>query len=363
MSYKQSPLRTDYDQKELLRMNLNENIVFPKNAMRSILAKCVDEFDPRIYPSDINEGESLILNQEISKYCGCSSSSVAIGIGGDQLIDLIFRMFLRKPSDTVSVVSPTFEMYSIFARRQRSKMNEVWLEASTSKDPFSLPLSALKESWKKRSDAKLLVIVSPNNPTGNQFPLEQIEEILEVAPDKPVLLDEAYVEYAKYDAAKRLLNAHKNLIVLRTFSKAFGLASLRLGYILSSDSEFIQRFNRDVQYPYPVTGLTLSMGIELLRKKEVVLKWVEKTKVFREEFIASLQKLNPSIHVVPKSDTNFVLVQVNGAKRIAEELLSKYAIVVKYLPDLGREKKEFLRITVGSMEANRKLLFALRRVI
>jgi len=205
--------------------------------------------------------------------------------------------------------------------------------------------------------------VSPNNPTANQFPIEQIGEILEMAPDKPVLLDEAYVEYAKYDGAKRLLQSHSNLIVLRTFSKAFGLASLRLGYILSSESEFIRRFNNDVQYPYPVTGLSISMAIELLRKKDVVLECVDKTKIFREELIVSLQKLGPPIKVVPRSDANFLLVQAKGAKRIAKELLSRYGIAVKYLPDLGREKKEFLRITVGSMEANRKLLFALRRIL
>ncbi len=315
MSYTQSPLRIDYDQNELLRMNLNENIVFPKNVMRSILAKCVDEYDPRIYPSDINEGESLILDEEIAKYCGCSSSSVAIGIGGDQLIDLIFRTFLNKTSDSVFVVSPTFSMYSIFASRQKSKLNEIWLEPSTSKDAFALPFSRLKDAWKKQSGAKLLVIVSPNNPTANQFPVEQIEEILEVALDKPVLLDEAYVEYAKYDAAKRLLKAHKNLIILRTFSKAFGLASLRLGYILSSDSEFIRRFNCDIQYPYPVTGLTLSMGIELLRRKEVVLEWVEKTKTFREELIVSLQKLGPSINVVPRIRYQFCSGSSKGSKK------------------------------------------------
>jgi histidinol-phosphate aminotransferase len=340
-------------------MHLNENLVFPKNVMRRILAKCVDEFDPRVYPSSIYEEESLLLNRELARYCGCSEKSVAIGAGGDQLIDLLFRMTVPKSSDVVVIVSPTFPMYPFFAKSQGFRLQDVWLNPSTAREPFSLP-SNVKEIW-KRSRAKLLVIVSPNNPTGIQFPIEEITELLEVMPDKPVLLDEAYVEYAKYDGAKRLLKSHPNLVVLRTFSKAFALASLRLGYILCSNAEFIQKFNDTTQYPYPITGLSLSMGLELLRRKDVVLEWVEKTKLFREELITSLQKL-PKIRVVPRSDTNFVLVQAGGAKKLADELLSRYAILVKHFPSLGKEK-DFLRITVGSQESNRRLLFALRRIL
>jgi histidinol-phosphate aminotransferase len=352
-------LQVDHNQKELQRMHLNENLVFPKNVMRRILAKCVDEFDPRVYPPSIYEGESPLLNRELARYCGCSEKSVAIGAGGDQLIDLLFRMTVPKSSDIVVIVSPTFPMYPFFAKSQGFLLQDVWLNPSTAEKPFSLP-SNVKEVWKK-SRTKLLVIVSPNNPTGIQFPIEEITELLEAVPDKPVLLDEAYVEYAKYDGAKRLLKSHPNLVVLRTFSKAFALASLRLGYILCSNAEFIQKFNETIQYPYPITGLSLSMGLELLRRKDVVLEWVEKTKLFREELIASLQKL-PKIRVVPRSDTNFVLVQASGAKKLADELFSQYTIHVKHFPSLGKEK-DFLRITVGSQEANRRLLFALRRIL
>jgi histidinol-phosphate aminotransferase len=351
----------DHDEKNLLRMHLNENIVFPKNVMRSILAKCTDEYDPRIYPPAIDEGQSLVLNQEIAKYCGCSSGSVAIGVGGDQLIDLVLRMKIRNPSDNLLMVSPTFSMYPFFARRQGIKYTELWLNPSTSKAPFSLPLSKVKNAWKE-TKYRLLVLVSPNNPTGIQYAAEDIEEILETAPEKTVLLDEAYLEYAGYDASKRFLKTHPNLVVLRTFSKAFGLASLRLGYLLSSNSEFIREFNENYQYPYPVTGLSISMAIELLHRKELVLEWARKTKEFRDELIASVQNLGRPLRVLPRSDTNFVLVQAPNAKKIAAELVSTYAISVKYLPDLGKEK-EFLRITVGPREANRRLLYALRRII
>jgi histidinol-phosphate aminotransferase len=362
-SFGQSPLSVDLGQKELLRMHLNENIVFPKNVMRSVLAKCTDEYDPRIYPPAIDEGDSLVLNREIAKYCGCSPDSVAIGIGGDQLIDLIYRKMVRRPSDSMIIVSPTFSIYADYARRQNYQMKEFWLNPFISKDPFSLDSREIVRIWRKQTKAKLLVIVSPNNPTGIQYPLEQIKEILDATPpEKIVLLDEAYVEYGKYDAAKALLKSYRNLVVLRTFSKAFAIASMRLGYILSSDQEFIRQFITDYQYPYPVPGLSISMAIELLRRKSLILEWVEKTKMFRNELIASLQKFSPLTHVSPRSDTNFVLVETKNAKKMAAELLANYAIAVRYFGDLGG-KEQYLRITVGSAEANRKLVFAIRRIL
>jgi histidinol-phosphate/aromatic aminotransferase/cobyric acid decarboxylase-like protein len=124
----------------------------------------------------------------------------------------------------------------------------------------------------------------------------------------------------------------------------------------------IQDLNDNYQYPYPVAGISILMGTEMLRRKSVVLEWAQKTKKFREELVASLQKLGRLVRVVPRSDTNFVLVQSKNSRKIAEELLTRFGIAVKYLPKMGTEK-EFLRITVGSQEINQKLLYAMRRVI
>jgi histidinol-phosphate aminotransferase len=135
-----------------------------------------------------------------------------------------------------------------------------------------------------------------------------------------------------------------------------------LGYVLCADTDFILDLNNNYQYPYPVTGLSISMATELLRRKAVVLEWAEKTKKFREELISSIEKLGQPLRVIKRSDTNFVLIQAKNSRKIAEELLARFGIVVKYFPRLGREK-EFLRITVGSQESNQKLMYALRRLI
>jgi histidinol-phosphate aminotransferase len=361
LRYEQSLLKIDYSQKGLLRLNLNENLVFPQNVMRSILAKCTDEYDPRFYPSAIGERDVNELSNEIGRYCSCSSKSVAIGVGSDQLIDLLFRRVLKRDSDSVVTFDPTFSMYSIFANRQGSPLVEVVLNPSTSSVPFSLPIKEVKQALGRKT-SKLLCLVSPNNPTGLQYPLETVTQLLESFPEKTFLLDEAYVEYARYDGAKELLKNHKNLIVMRTFSKAFGLASLRLGYLLCSDTDLIQDLNDNYQYPYPVAGISILMGIEMLKRKSAVLEWAQKTKQFREELIVSLQKIGQSVRVVLRSDTNFVLVHSKNSRRIVEELLTRFGIAVKYLPKMGTEK-EFLRMTVGSQEINQKLMYAMRRVV
>ena len=149
--------------------------------------------------------------------------------------------------------------------------------------------------------------------------MEEILGIAESLPDVPIVIDEAYVEYAGYSASK-YLSKNRNLILVRTFSKAFGLANLRLGYLLSSDSAFLEKFNNDFQYPYPIAGFAVLMATELLRRKSLILEYVEKTKIYRQELIEGLQRLGKGLTVIPRSDANFVLVKSKSSKKIAEEL-------------------------------------------
>ena len=360
--YEQSPLDIDYSDQKLIRMNLNENLVFPESLLRSILAKCTDRLDPRFYPDELGTGETDSLCEEIAKYCACSKSSVAIGVGGDQLIDVIFRIKLGGTSARLFSVDPTFPLYSVFAARQGVRLILCRINNSTSERPFSLPKKELIEVCKTKKPG-LLVLASPNNPTAVQYPEEEIREILDSIPSQTgLLLDEAYVEFAEYDGARKFLRSYQNLVILRTFSKAFALASMRLGYILSSDTNFIDQFNNRFQYPFPVAGLSIKMAIELLKRKSVVIEYAEKIKTFRQELIDSLQKFHKVLRVIPVSNANFVVVQSRDSRKVAGELLSRYAIAVKYIPVMGKEK-EFLRITVGSREINQKLLYALRRIV
>ena len=181
--YEQSPLRIDYAEKNLARMNLNENLVMPRNFMRSVLAKCLDKIDARYYPSEIDDGEILELRSAIAKYCRSATDSVAIGAGSDQTIDLLFRSKLRTSSDSVVIVEPTFSMYRLLASRLGAKAITVNTRPSTDPEkPFSLNYEELEAACKAKS-AKLLVLASPNNPTGVQHQIEEIRSLLESRPN------------------------------------------------------------------------------------------------------------------------------------------------------------------------------------
>ncbi|MDG6907352.1 MAG: histidinol-phosphate aminotransferase family protein [Nitrososphaerota archaeon] len=354
--YEQSPLKIDYSDKNLVRMNLNENIVMPLSRIRSIIAKCADLLDTRFYTSELGEGEMLTLTEEIARYSGCSKHSVGIGSGSDQVLDLILRMKLDTDQRRIVTVDPSYSMYPVLASRLGAKLDYVKLEPSTDYNPFSLDTQRL---IKASRNAQIVVLASPNNPTGIQYPMEDIQTIAESLPDVAIIIDEAYLEYARYSAAK-LLSKHRNLLIARTFSKAFGMANLRLGYLISSDVEFIEKYTNDFQYPYPVGGFAVLMAIELLRRKSMIIEYAEKTKIYRLELEQSLTKLG--FTVIPKSDANFVLLKSRDSRAIAENLLQKYAIAVKYIPKLGVEG-QFIRITVGSREINEKLLYSLKRII
>ena len=130
LEYEQSPFKIDYAEKNLLRMNLNENLVLPLARMRSVLVKCIDKIDPRINPSEATEGETVKLKGKIAEYCGCFSRSVGLGSGSDQIIDIAYRMSLGKGGKTVTV-DPTYSMYSIFAKRIGAPVLKVKLGLST----------------------------------------------------------------------------------------------------------------------------------------------------------------------------------------------------------------------------------------
>lgn len=354
LEYEQSLLTIDYDQ-NLLRMNLNENLVLPLSRLRPVIAKCVDSFDTRVYPSEASDGDTRKLKDGIAKYCYCSARSVALGFGSDQIIDIVYRMNLTKGIRVVTI-DPSYTMYSILAKRIGATISSVQVASSTANIPFALNEGELIRECKKKG-TKMLVLASPSNPTGIQYPEDQIRSILESLPSVQVLLDEAYVEYGKYTFSKNLPK-YRNLLIVRTFSKAFGMANMRLGYLLANEA-VIKQFEREFQYPYAVSGLAVSIARELLERKSLIAEHVEKTKLYRQELIDSLGKLG--LGVVRKSDANFVLVKSNEARRVAQELL-KFAIAVKYIPRMGRER-EFLRITVGSREMNEKLLYSLRRIL
>ena len=362
LQYEQSPIKIDYSVRGLVRMNLNENLVMPREFVASILTRCAKELDSRFYPSDLDEGEMLELKQEISKYAGCRESLVFLGAGSDQLIDLLCRIRLKKPTDELVTIKPTFSMYYLRAVTNGSSFSDVPLGyQDNAEDPFTLE-SALVEKSCRSKDAKIFVIACPNNPTAIQYPIAQVKEMMDSIPESvTVMLDEAYVEYARYNAVP-LLRKYQNLMILRTFSKAFGLASHRIGYMLTENEEFAKSFNGGVQYPFPLPAMSVLLARELLREKETVIGYAKEAKKLREDLIEELVEMKRDDFIpVERSDANFVLVQSPDSENIARQLLSKYKIAVKYIPSMVAGRS-FIRITVGTEKLNANLIRALKQI-
>jgi histidinol-phosphate aminotransferase len=360
--YEQSPFKIDYSLPDLLRMNLNENLVLPKSFVSKKLRECERRLDSRLYPSELDQGEMKTLRSLVASYCGTSENMVQLGCGSDQLIDLVCTMKLRRQQDQLVTVKPTFSMYSLRAKKCDARVIEAPLDFDPEADnPFPLETEKVVRICKSEN-TRLLVLASPNNPTPIQYNLEQLQEILDNVPAKvSVLLDEAYVEFANYNATS-LLRKYQNLILLRTFSKAFGIASHRVGFFISSNFELIGKFEEVFQYPFPLTTLGAMLAGELMKAREEVLKFAEKTKSLRKQLIESLKLVDIGrFRVIPRSDANFILVETPDAERISKRLLKDYRIAIKYLPRMIANKS-FVRITVGTQAMNSRLISSLKEI-
>ena len=329
---------------EIVKLNANENFFIPKETLAALLTEVIEEHDPRIYPQE----EESELKKALGKYLSLSPEHVIIGTGGDQIIDLITRLFLGRDNEVLSI-TPTFPMYRHSASLQGARYIEVPL-----KDDFSLDIEQI--SSKITAKTKLFFLCSPNNPTANQFRMEEIRSLVEGFQGL-VAVDEAYVEFANYSTA-RWVEELENLIVLRTFSKAFSLAGLRLGYAVSNP-ELATTLSRKVQLPYSVSSIALRMGLKLLENMEVVNEAVERLKRERVRLIKRLNEIDGVAAF--DSQTNFVLFQTKKPSSEVFQSLLKQGVLVKNVGKILR-LYECLRTTVGLPEMNNKLLTALEQL-
>jgi len=323
--------RLNREPSEILKLNSNENFFVSKELLRNLLDEVNREIDPRIYPRD----EKTEFIEALSKYVKVPPDQIVTGTGSDQLIDLISRAFL-KHGDLALIVTPTFSMYERCVKTLGAELISVPLR----KD-FSLDIENVLENG---SGAKLLFLCSPNNPTANQFEKETIRRLIDEF-DGLVVVDEAYAEFAEKTITP-LVEKSENLVILRTFSKAFGIAGLRLGYAVSCydlASTISQRF----QMPYVTTLIALKMGVKLLERIDVFREAIAKLKAEREVMIKRLNGME-GVNAFD-SQTNFVLVELERSSAEVYRTLLNRGIVVR---DLGRilHLENCLRVTVAPPE-------------
>ena len=284
-----------------------------------------------------------VLKEKISTIKGVPPKNIFLGNGSDEAIDLLFRAFCEPGTDNVIILPPTYGMYEVCAA-----MNNVALKKIPLTLDFQIDLEAIEEAID--ANTKLIFICSPNNPTGNSINRNDIEIVLNNF-NGLVVIDEAYINYAKQKTFIPELTEYLNLVIMQTFSKAWGLAGLRLGMAFAG-IPIINYLNK-VKYPYNINTSTQQLALEALESVETINNWVKITVDQRKWLTKKLLTL-AFIETVYPSDANFVLAKMKNARKVYDQLSAK-GIIVR-----DRSKvilcDDCLRITVGTPEENQQLI-------
>ena len=288
------------------------------------------------------------LKSELSGIKGVPPESIFIGNGSDEVIDLAYRIFCEPGKDNVIICPPTYGMYEVSAN-----INDIEIKKVNLTEDFQLDTDGIREATD--NNTKLLFICSPNNPTGNCMKRADVIELLDNFPGI-VIIDEAYINFSKQKTFAGELLSHPNLIVMQTLSKAWGLASLRLGLAFAS-LPIIELFNK-VKPPYNINKASQQLAIEALQNTKQVNEWVSQI-VEQKEFLVSELTNFSFVKKIYESDANFLLVKVEDANGLYQ-YLSSHQIIVR-----NRSKEVMcdncLRITVGTPGENQILLTALKK--
>ena len=320
-----------------IKLNTNENPYPPSPLVEKKIKEALGLGKISLYPHPLG-GE---LRERAQEVYGLPLDWIAVGNGSDELLNLLFRLFLDK-GDRVAYPFPTYTLYRTLAFLQEAEREEIPFPPD-----FSLPESFLT------SPAKLKVVCNPNSPTGTFLPLSQIEKLLSLS-SCPVIVDEAYVDFAPCSALP-LLQKFPNLIIVRTFSKSFSLAGLRVGLLFAHPD--IVRGVLKIKDSYNVGILSQAGGAAALEDMEHMRKNVEKIKSTREWFSAEMEKLG---FLVYPSQANFIMARKEGRDlKFLYEELKKRKILVRYFP----QWPDSLRITIGKEEEMKTLLAAVQEII
>lgn len=328
-----SSARHDYDGEANIFLDANEN------SLGSPLGHVFNRY-PDPYQTEVKKKlcEIKPLNPE----------NIFIGNGSDECIDILFRAFCEPRTDNIIICPPTYGMFKV-----SGDINDVTVKEVKLTEDFQLDLPNVLQAVD--SHTKMIMLCSPNNPTGNLLDPDDIKTLLAKF-DGLVILDEAYIDFSTKPSWLFELGKFPNLVILQTLSKAWGLASLRIGFACASP-EVIAVLNR-IKPPYNIGSAIQSFVLNVLGQEEKVLQMVQHFMVAREILSLQLAAL-PYVKKVYPSEANFILIKVTDATDIYNYLLSRGIVVRNRSSIKGCENT--LRITIGSQEENQVLMTTLIR--
>jgi histidinol-phosphate aminotransferase len=320
--------RIEYSGKNAIFLDANEN------SIGSVLRDGYNR-----YPDPLHTE----LRRDISKLKDCREDNVFLGNGSDEAIDLLIRAFCEPKKDEIILCPPTYGVYSVFA-----KINDIVIIDIPLTVQFELDINGILN--RVNSNTKLIFLCSPNNPTANNLNPDDIRVLLDKFSGL-VIVDEAYIDFSSSESWINSLNQYKNLVVLQTFSKAWGLANLRIGMAFA-DPEIIQVFD-NIKYPYNISGVTQELVIDALKNLADKDKMIAEIIQQRSYLQIELERLSLVKNVYP-SEANFLLVQVTDADYLYENLV-QHKIIIRNRSNLIH-CDNCVRITVGTAEENRNLI-------
>ncbi len=321
-----------------LRLDTNTNVLGSNPAAEKYLRE--HTWDLNGYPNTYSDG----LRQSLADLYGLDIDNIIAGNGSDEMLDVVFKTFTNMGDDSVVPV-PSYTLYDYFVKLNGGKVREVDLT-----EDFQLDVDSMV-----RQDAKIAIMPSPNNPTGNCFRKKDIEEILSRF-NGIVVVDEAYTEYAD-EAFIRRVDEFENLVVLRTFSKAYAMAALRVGY--AATNKKLAEMMLCVKIPYSLNMVSEGAAIAAVKDQAFIKRSVDMVREQRPKLDAGLRKLG--FETFP-SDSNFILARSPIDHKVLVDGLKERGVLIR---DFGskRRTENCVRTTVGTEEHNRLLLEKAEEVI
>src|SRR5699024_668607 len=290
------------------------------------------------------------LREKIARWRGVDVKNVFTGVGSDEGIDLLYRIFCRPGRDRILTTPPTYGSYTVSADIHNIKVDGVLLTEEEFQPCPEQILAAVTE------ETKILLLCSPNNPTGNTFERETVRWLVEEFPGI-VVIDEAYIDFSDTKSWAAEVQHYPNLVVLQTLSNSFGLTGIRLGITFASEP--VIGYMMKVKAPYNINKLTAKKAAEAFDNLDTISANISAIKEERSRLRSALQAL-PVVQKIYPSEANFLLVKVSNAKEIYEQLAAQ-GIIIRYR---GHEPlcENGLRITIGRPEENDQLISALKKL-
>jgi len=330
--------------KKAVKLASNENpLGIPEKAKQAIIENL---HEMNRYPL----GDAYYLREKLAEKLGVKKNELIFGTGSNEIIELLIRTFVKN-GETVLSYAPSFSVYGIIAQASGSRCD--WINM---KEGFEVDFEGLKNAVTDKT--RIVFLANPNNPTGTYFSEDLLVDFLEsVRDDIIVALDEAYIEYVDagdYPDSLKLLKKYKNLVIMRTFSKAYGLAAFRVGYAIG-DAEGIDMLNR-VRQPFNVNMLAQIAATAALDDTDFLRRSI---KTNREGKIYLYKEFNNlGLKYIP-TQANFILVNVGDGKKVFDELL-KEGVIVRYL---GPGLAEYVRVSIGTESENNFFIEKLKKIL